>query len=672
MVLIMKRIFKLPLVCCLIFVSCTVVFGQKGKLRDADEQFALSHFMEASKDYETAFEKKATYRAAKGAAQSYERLAAYQNAHQWWTKAISFDEADSEDYARYASSLYSTGELKEVVARLQDPSIAKGLGTARTDSLKKWYSNPGKMELVGMGFNSSSADYGIAFDQEGSGYFSSDRGAVPSSGKKAIRVDGIKHFDRTKHDMTGRAFIKIYKGGENDQVVPVVSVVPGTYHFADPFFMRDKPIMFYTVSREVGKVKKKRNYTIHPEIYFSTVNEQGQLQDFNPFPYNSVLEHGAITPFVDEKEKRVYFSSNRAGGFGGYDLYYVTYDEAWNFGTPVNLGPEINTAGDERDPFLHDGVFYFASNGHIGLGGLDIFQAQYRAGSFSAVTNLGLPYNSSRDDFALRKKNGEVYLSSNRDNGKGSDDIYQLSELYRQFVARVVDCEGNLITRGLLVELSQKESKGLKQIATRQDDGGLILAEISPDEDYQIDLKKEGYFDLQDQSITTKGLNSDRLEKEYTLLKIPYKTIVSEDMIYYNFDDSGIRPDAQPIMLKMAELMKRFTFMEILVKSHTDSWASDEYNQALSERRANAVRDFLGDYGISRSRVRAEWYGRRQLVNNCAEGVPCPASAHQENRRSELIITAFPDEGKTYTYPGELEGLSISELEDLNLLIRCQ
>src|SRR5690606_18258176 len=117
-------------------------------------------------------------------------------------------------------------------------------------------------------------------------------------------------------------------------------------------------------------------------------------------PSNSALEHGVITPFVDEQEKKIYFASNREGGLGGYDLYFVTYDENFNFGSPVNLGSSINTAGDERDPFLFDGVFYFASDGHAGLGGLDLFQAQYSPGNFSGVKNLGLPYNSPQDDYA--------------------------------------------------------------------------------------------------------------------------------------------------------------------------------------------------------------------------------------------------------------------------------
>src|SRR5690606_21748965 len=147
---------------------------------------------------------------------------------------------------------------------------------------------------------------------------------------------------------------------------------------------------------------KKRNYSIYPEIYYSTVNNKGELTDYSPFPLNSALEYGVVTPFIDEQEKKEYFASNRPGGHGGHDLYYMTYDQDFNFGSPVNLGPAVNTEGDERDPFLLGESFYFSSNGHPGLGGLDVFQASYLSGNFAHVQNLGLPYNSPQDDFALR------------------------------------------------------------------------------------------------------------------------------------------------------------------------------------------------------------------------------------------------------------------------------
>jgi outer membrane protein OmpA-like peptidoglycan-associated protein/tetratricopeptide (TPR) repeat protein len=671
MVLIMKRISTIIIMCCLVSIAFTDALGQNVKLRYADRQLELSNLTEAAEGYEEAFEKKATYRAAKGAAIAYERLSSYQQAYKWWKSVVDFEEATPDDFANYVYAVHQGGSFEELKAAVEKNKGLVSQANFNMDSLLLWYSNSKNVELISLdSLNSPATDYGLAFDQKGNRYFSSDRGPVSSSGKKSIRVDGSNQFDTERYDMTGRNFISIYKEDEKKRLVPLESIVPDTYHFADPWFMKQSPILFYTVTRDQGKIKKKRNYNIYPEIYYSTVNDNGELTDFQSFPINSALEHGVITPFVDEVERKIYFSSNRSGGLGGYDLYYVTYDDDFAFSAAVNLGPSVNTPGDERDPFMLGDSFYFSSNGHVGLGGLDVFHASYREGTFSSVHNLGLPYNSPQDDFAMqRNAKGETFLSSNRMSGAGLDDMYKIEDLYRRFIGKVFDCDGNLVIDNLDVTLNQKD--GNITVPTRQEEKGVILADLSPETDFQLTLKKQGYFTLKDNLISIKGMTGEKLEKEYHLKKIPYNTVVSEDLIYYNFDESQLRSDATPILERVAEHMKNHTFLEILVRSHADSRASNEYNEALSERRANAVREFLGDYGIARARVKSEWFGEEQLTNDCGDGVPCPESAHQLNRRSEIILRAFPDENKTYEYPKELEGIDVSQLKDLKLPAGC-
>lgn len=672
MVLSMKRIFKIAALACLLLSSNTLTWAQKGELRNADNQFKLSNHREAAKSYEDSYNKKATYKAAKGAAMAYDQLHSYQEATKWWATVVGFQEATSEDHSSHILAIQRTGDLEKLRVALASAPGTSSLGNINVDSLEMWNSNPSNIELIGLdALNSSSADYGIAFDQQGNTYFSSDRGAVTSSGPRSIRIDGVNKFDTRMNESTGRDFIRIYKEDGTDQPITVHSVVPKTYHLADPHFMKEKQVAFYSLTRDPGKVKKNRDYTINPELYFSSVDSNGELVDYKAFPYNSALEHGVITPFVDERERKIYFASNREGGMGGYDLYFVTYDEEFNFGSPVNLGPSVNTAGNERDPFLSDDLFYFASDGHVGLGGLDLFQAHYSSGNFTGVKNLGLPYNSPQDDFAFRRKqDGGIFISSNRANGKGLDDIYKIEDLYRQFVAKVIDCEGNPVSEGLQVTLSQKDN--LLAIEAKPNADGRLKADLAPEADFQLSLSKPGYFSVLDNGLTTKGLTSSQLEREYVMKKIPYKMVVYEDTIYYDLDDFKIRTDAEVVMKKVAETLKQFTFLEIIVKSHTDSRASDEYNQALSQKRANAVRDFLGDYGIARSRVKSEWFGEQHLLNDCGDGVPCSGDAHQQNRRSELILMAFPDETKTYEFPKELKGVDAELFKGLKLPLDCQ
>lgn len=646
--------------------SITDVLGQKAKFRYADNQYELSNYMEAAKSYEQAYEKKATYRAAKGAAESYDWLSSYEKAYQWWKLVIEFEESTSEDFSNYIFATHQLGDLEEVKMALENApqQLESPKGSFDMDSLMVWYSNSKNIELIGLeNFNTSFTEFGIAFDQEGNTYFSSDRGNVSSSGKKPIRIDGANKFSTKKYDMTGRDFISIYKLDDNDEVAPLHSLVPETHHFSDPFFMKEKPIMFYTLTRDVGKLKKKREYNIYPELFYSSIDEKGDFIDYKAFPENSPTEHGIINPFVEEKEKKIYFSSNRSGGYGGYDLYYVAYDDDFNFSTPVNLGPSINTSGDERDPFMFKKKFYFSSDGHVGFGGLDIFQAHYEKGTFSHVRNLGLPFNSPQDDFGMKfTEEGNSYLSSNRLNGTGLDDIYEIKELYKHFIGIVRDTDGNLIGEGLLVELRQSEDKLV--IPTQQKEKGQIFAEISPEKEFQLALKKKGYFPIKDNTLTTNEVKEDRIEKEYVMKKIPYHSIFFEDLIFYNLDQSSIRADAQPVLENIAKLMKSYSFLNVLVRSHADSRASNEYNEALSQKRAKAVSDFLSQYEIESSRVQSEWYGEEKLVNDCGDGVPCPETKHQINRRSELQLIAFPDENKAYE---EHEDIDPKDHRDLKL-----
>lgn len=663
MVLNMK-IYTILIAASLMMLSLEDTRGQNARLRYADKQFELLNLINAAEGYEKAFEKKETYRAAKGAAVSYQLLSSYQEAFKWWKTAIGFEESDRDDFNRYIYSAHQAGALEEVKAALDEAPAALRLpqGSFNLDSLEFWYENPAPLTLQSVaGLNSPAADFGIMLDEDGNSYFSSDRGQVSNSGKKSIRVDGAYKFDTQQYGMTGRDFLGIYRKDGNNQIQAIKSPVPHTFHSADPFLMQAQPVMFYTVTRDLEKEGKGRNLTIYPEIYFSKINDKGELVDYTAFSLNSPTEYGVINPFVDEQERKVYFASDMPGGMGGYDIYYVSYDGQFAFGPAVNLGPAINTAGDERDPFQFEDSFYFSSNGHTGLGGLDIFHAHYKEGTFSAVRNLGLPFNSPQDDFSLlRTGSGEVYLSSNRESNQGLDDIYKIENLYARFVGKVRDTKGNPITEGLEVELTQKDSR--RAIDTEQPEKGTVQALVAPDTDYQLVLQKRGYFPVRDAELSTRGLKGERLEREYVMEEIPYNYIVLEDLIYYDYGKARIRQDAEPTMRKVAELMKTHTFLEITVRSHTDSRSSNEFNEALSQRRANAVRDYLQDYGIARSRVKSEWFGEEQLVNDCGDGVPCPESAHQLNRRSELILKAFPDENKAYEVPVTLEDIDLEEI----------
>src|SRR5690606_27603966 len=245
------------------------------------------------------------------------------------------------------------------------------------------------------------------------------------------------------------------------------------------------------------------------------------------------------------------------------------------------------------------------------------FHSRYSKENFSEVRNLGVPFNSPQDDFSLlQTREGEVYLSSNRESNVGLDDIFKIEDLYTQFVGKVRDTDGKPIGEGLVVVLRQKDN--LRSIGTEQPENGTVLAPVAPETDYQLVLQKKGYFPVHDPDLSTKGLKGGRLEREYVMKEIPYNYTVFQGLVYYDYGQSRLRPDAESSMSKIAALMKNHTFLEIMVRSHTDSRSSNQFNEAMSQRRANAVRDYLQDYGIARSRVKSEWFGEERLVNDCA------------------------------------------------------
>jgi outer membrane protein OmpA-like peptidoglycan-associated protein len=324
----------------------------------------------------------------------------------------------------------------------------------------------------------------------------------------------------------------------------------------------------------------------------------------------------------------------------------------------------VNTDGNETHPFRKGNKFYFSSTGHKGMGGMDIFEAGYTAASITNAANMGAPINSVADDFGYREdKDRAVYLSSNRKGGMGLDDIYMAKEMYKQFLARVLDCNGAVITQSYLATFRDK-TQGI-MVSTARNGKGELTAQLEPESEFGISISKPGYFTLTDETISTKGFSGDTIKREYVLKPIPYQLPVHVDIVYYDLDKFVIRKDAMQALDKLAELMQKYSFLDLLVASHTDSRASDEYNITLSNNRAKAVTEYLGAKGISADRVRLEWFGESQLVNDCGNGKPCAESNHQLNRRSELVLEAFPDPTKQYDIPQELKDMDFCEPEDI-------
>jgi len=359
-----------------------------------------------------------------------------------------------------------------------------------------------------------------------------------------------------------------------------------------------------------------------------------------------------FSPVFAPDGQTLYFASSRKGGQGGTDIYKATMGANGRFSPPENLGEEVNTPGNENFPTVApDGTLYFSSDGHPGLGKLDIFMVDK-----GKVKNLGAPINSNGDDFApyFTGKDMGVF-SSNRAGGKGSDDIYRFHKKPLKLVALFVD--------GTLVERNDKTGQtapvanetvtitnrnGRKEDVTTGPDGK-FTAKLDTAATYTLLADRPGYFTARN-SLSTVGKvpkqddlpneqNDIRLPVTLTLTKIVKNKAIVVENIFYDYDKANIRSDAAVELDKLVETLNDNPNITIELSSHTDSRGKDAYNQSLSQRRAQSAVDYIISKGIDKSRITAKGYGETQPVVKNAK----TEEEYQRNRRTEFKVTKITE-----------------------------
>ncbi|MFD2786086.1 OmpA family protein [Hymenobacter rubripertinctus] len=361
-----------------------------------------------------------------------------------------------------------------------------------------------------------------------------------------------------------------------------------------------------------------------------------------------------FSPVFSPDGQTLYFASTRKGGLGGSDLYKATMESPGRFGTPENLGDQVNTVGNENFPAISpEGILYFSSDGHPGLGKLDIFKLEK-----GKTRNLGSPINSAGDDFAPFFTDKRVgVLSSNRAGGKGSDDLY----LFRENPIKLV----TFFADGTLVERNDKtgntapvvnetvtlfDGRGQKlQTTTTGPDGRFSLKLDSAAANYSLIANRSGYFTARN-SLSTIGrkpaqtdlpdpINEVRLPVTLTLTKIVKNKAIVVDNIFYDYDKANIRPDAALELDKLVQTLNDNPQITIELSSHTDARGKDAYNQALSQRRAQAAVDYIITKGVDKSRITAKGYGESRPVIKDAK----TEEEYQRNRRTEFKVTKITE-----------------------------
>ncbi|WP_336070990.1 OmpA family protein [Mesoflavibacter sp. CH_XMU1404-2] len=405
----------------------------------------------------------------------------------------------------------------------------------------------------------------------------------------------------------------------------------------------DGNTMYFTRNNVNKKDRRKYNKSGSSNLKIYKATKDGDTWiNIEELPFNN--ENFDFTaPALTPDNKTLIFSSNMDTGYGQTDLYKVSINEDGTYGEPVNLGPKINTEGNEKFPFVaKDSTLYFSSDANINLGLLDIFESNIlKTNKNIEVKNLGAPFNSSFDDFCffIDTETNTGYFSSNREGGQGGDDIYSFGKLKCEQIVKgtIRDELTNELLSKATVSLIDIDGKILERYKTTED--GQYQFTIDCDKSYTILAERPTY---RPDKIEFETTNVTREEKEIDLFLKPL--IIDNEIvinpIFFDFDKSNIRPDAAYELENIVAVMREHPKMVIKIESHTDSRGNDNYNMKLSDRRAKSTRDYLYSRGIATERIEsAIGYGESQIINRCSNGVKCTDEEHEENRRSKFIIT---------------------------------
>jgi len=490
------------------------LFGQSGKLKKADDYYAKLSYSYAANLYEELIGSEVDSPKLKAKlATSYYQMGDMKNAEKYFAQMITSPDAASENYFHYAQALKQNGKYAE-----SDQWMQKFHTAAQTDSrgisfanntgyLQKIEQQGNRFEIKNLAVNTAAADFG--------GYPSPDSKTAyfVSSRKKKIVV-------QNEWSWNSKRFLDLYKASvaetqELQNERSIARKVNTKYHEGPLCFTPDGKTVYFTRNNIAGGKKKRDQKGIQNlKLYRSTVDAEGNWSKEEVLPFNS-KDYSVGHPTISADGKTLYFASDMPGGFGGADLYKIAINADGSFGTAANLGKEFNTEGQEMFPWINsDGYLFFSSNGHIGLGGLDVFvMLPAKNGGFGKLMNAGKPVNSQNDDFAftMNKDNKTGYFSSNREGGKGDDDIYSYN-LVKPFVQTlmvegvIADNLSKAILPGALVYL--KDAAGNTVQTATADANGAYSFELEPDKDYTVSAKKEDYFDNQG-TFTTKNLAPD-------------------------------------------------------------------------------------------------------------------------------------------------------------------
>lgn len=617
--------------------------AQEKKVAIATKNYDNLAYVDAVKVYKRVAEKGyKSIEVFQRLANAYYFQANLEEAAKWYGELFLLtQDLEPEYFIRYAQSLKSIGqytkadEIMNVLVQKGAKDTRAALFVQHKDYQAQIKKNSGRQEIKNAGFNSEYSDYGTAINGDQ---------LIFSSTRETAKV-----FKR-KHSWTNQSFTNLYVLKSTSSTPELLnSKINSAYNESTPVFTKDGKTMYFTRNNYFkGRTKTDQNKIVLLKLYKATFDGK-KWSKVEELPFNS-NEYSCAHPALSTDEKTLYFASNMPGSVGQSDIFKVAIRNNGTFGTPENLGKTINTEGRETFPFIAaDNKLYFASDGHVGLGGLDVFVSTItNQTSYSEPQNIGAPVNSGSDDFGYvvdsSLKTG--YFTSNRkEDNLGFDDIYAFTEkkvleTQTKIEGQLTDANTGEVIEGTVI-LFDKNYNKIAEVKT-DTMGNYVFENVPNDQQYFVRAESSSYNTNEATTAGNGAITPIVLTKGVKALKVgdDLRTALNIDIIYFDLDKWNIREDAAVELAKIVEVLHENPNMKIAVRSHTDSRQTHQYNQILSDKRAQSTRDWLIAKGIAPERLTAKGYGETQLLNVCADGVLCAESDHQKNRRSEFIIMA--------------------------------
>jgi len=628
------KIATIYVVAALILTSCG-----GAKLSVADEQLARGEYYDAQKTYRKVYnkltkreERPLRGRVAFSMAECHRELSQYSRAAAAYQNAIRYGYADTDTtvYLRLAQMQHSAGQYAPAVRSYEaylamrpgDKAATEGLAGARIGAAKggKTRYAVRKADLM----NSSRADFSPMY--------------IPGAYDRLYFTTTREKVTGTRSEITGTKkgdiwFASKDEKGNWQRPEPVEGELNTEMDEGVCSFSPDGSTMY------LSRARREPNSHTTVEIYTS---QRSDAKWSAPQKYEitadtlSAVGHPAVSP----DGQWLYFSSNMPGGSGGYDLWRVNIQQ--RIGSLENLGEWINTPGDEQFPYVRsDSVIYFASNGHPGFGGLDLFRAELKPSGGWTVTNMGTPVNSAADDFGITFGEGESgFFSSNRGDARGYDNIYsfELPDLKITISGWVLDKDEEPVPNAI-IRIVGDDGSNQKQPA--RPDGSFSFP-LQRGVSYVMLAGAKGYLNARQQFVSDTAEEDAEYGVDFILASI-HKPVVIEN-IFYDFDRATLRPESRTALDEMVQVLRDNPNVTIEMASHTDRHGTDEYNIGLSSRRARAVIDYLIEHGIAPDRLQSQGYGEsrpKTITKKLAREHP---DFKEGDVLTEEYILALPEE----------------------------